>query len=238
MTTVNSITGLPPTTTSGGAATSSDPATATTQNSANFNSFLKLLTTQLSNQDPLNPIDATQFTSQLAQFSQVEQQIQTNSNLKNLVAAQNANQSMSSVSLLGKMVEVQGNTASLQNGSAEWDYTLSSPASASVISIVNSQGQVVRTMAGQTTAGAHQFVWDGTADDGSQLPDGPYKIQVTAVDSNASSVPVTVDSVGLVTGVSFSSGTAQIETANGEVALANVIAVREPSQSSQTASSQ
>lgn len=238
MTTVNSITGLQSTATSGGAATSSDPATATAQNSANFDSFLKLLTTQLGNQDPLNPIDATQFTSQLAQFSQVEQQIQTNSNLQNLVAAQNANQSMSSVSLLGKMVEVQGKTATLQNGSAEWDYNLSSAAAASAINIVNSQGQVVRTMVGQTAAGAHQLVWDGTANDGSQLPDGPYTIQVMAIDSNNSAVPVTVDSVGLVTGVSFSSGTAQIETANGPVALANVIAVREPPQSSQTASSQ
>lgn len=229
MTSVSNVTGQPVTSSNGAAATSSDPATASAQNTANFNSFLKLLTTQLSNQDPLNPIDATQFTSQLAQFSQVEQQVQTNSNLKGLLTAQNATQSMSSISLLGKMVEVQGKAATLQNGSAEWDYTLSGNASATAITVTDSQGNVVRSTTGAVTSGAHQFVWDGKADDGTQLPNGQYTVQVTALDSNQASVPVTVDSVTSVTGVSFSSGVAHIETANGEIALSDLVSVREPS---------
>ncbi|MFZ0694213.1 MAG: flagellar hook capping FlgD N-terminal domain-containing protein [Alphaproteobacteria bacterium] len=238
MTTVNSITGTQSSSTSPTAAISSDPTVATAQNTANFDSFLQLLTTQLSNQDPLDPVSATDFTSQLAQFSEVEQTIQTNSNLQTLISATTNSQSPSMVSFLGTMVEAQGNTATLQNGSAEWDYTLPSAASATAITITNSQGQVVDTMAGQTAAGAQQLVWNGTASDGSQLPDGQYTIQITAIDANTNSIPVTVDSVSQVTGISFSNGQATLETANGAVPLANVISVREPPNSTQTASSQ
>jgi len=238
MTTVNSITGVQSTVNGSTAATSSDPTVASAQNTANFNSFLQLLTTQLSNQDPLDPISATDFTSQLAQFSEVEQTIQTNSNLQTLISATNSNQSPSMVSFLGTMVEAKGNTATLQNGSAEWDYTLPSAAAATAITITDSQGNVVDTVSGQTAAGNQQFVWNGTASDGSQLPDGQYTAQITAIDANDNPISVTVDAVTKVTGISFSNGQATLETANGAVPLANVISVREPSNSNQTASSQ
>jgi flagellar basal-body rod modification protein FlgD len=243
MTTAASVNpGPPPNSTvpnpSSAAATSSNPATAATQNTANFNSFLKLLTTQLANQDPLNPIDATQFTSQLAQFSSVEQQVQTNSNLKDLISAQNAGQAMTSVSMLGKLAEVQGNVATLQGGSAEWDYKLSNAAASTTINILNSDGQTVRTMTGPTTSGAHQLVWDGTANDGTQLPDGQYKAQVTAIDSSGKAVSGTIDAFNLITGVSFSSGVPMLDTPNGQVALSDVLSVRQPAPAKQAASSQ
>lgn len=238
MTAVSNVTGSQVTTTGAAGATSSDPATASAQNTANFDSFLKLLTTQLANQDPLNPIDATQFTSQLAQFSQVEQQVQTNSNLKNLITAQNAGQAMTSVTMLGKLAETQGNVATLQGGSAEWDYNLSGAAASTTISIINSDGQTVRTMPGETATGAHPLVWDGKADDGTQLPDGQYKAQVTAVDSSNNAVSGTIDAFNLINGVSFNSGVPMLSTPNGPVALSDVLSVRQPNAAMQSASSQ
>jgi flagellar basal-body rod modification protein FlgD len=208
--------------------TSQNTGTATSQLSANFDNFLKLLTTQLSNQDPLSPMDATQFTSQLAQFSSVEQQIKTNDKLSQLITAQSSSQGSTAVSFLGKMVEAPGDAATLTNGSAEWDYTLPASSKSTAIQILDSQGQVVRQIPGGTAAGSHKLVWDGHDDGGNQLPDGTYSIRLVALDSSGNAIQASTTSVAQVTGVSFSGGQVVLETNAGSVALGDVISVHEP----------
>lgn len=203
-------------------------STAAAQLAGNFDNFLKLLTTQLSNQDPLSPLDATQFTTQLAQFSMVEQQINTNKQLSQLIGAQGVNQGSYSVAFLGKMVEAQGSVSELKNGSAEWGYFLNGNAAGTQIQILDETGQVVRTIPGETTAGFHDLTWDGKNNDGDQLPDGAYTIKVSAVAGDGSPVSAVASAVSQVTGISFSNGEVQLHTLVGTVALGDIISVREP----------
>src|SRR5471030_3223565 len=108
----------------------------------NFNSFLQLLTTQLKNQNPLDPLDTNQFTSQLVQFAQVEQQLRSNDQLATLVSLQKTTQSTAALSFVGQNVVVDGSTAPLQNGSATWDLAVPKPATATV-NIKSATGQTV-----------------------------------------------------------------------------------------------
>lgn len=207
---------------------STDPSTASQQLSANFDNFLKLLTTQLSNQDPLSPLDATQFTTQLAQFSDVEQNINTNKKLDSLISLQSAGQFDTGVSFLGKMVESAGDKSALVNGQAEWGYYLPSDAAATVIEIYNDQGQIVRMLPGETATGAHKLSWDGKDSSGNQLPDGNYQIKVASVDSSGKQITASTNAVSPVTGVLTQNGQVYLQTADGLVALGDVVSVREP----------
>ena len=207
---------------------SPEAGTAASQLASNFDNFLKLLTTQLSNQDPLSPLDATQFTTQLAQFSMVEQQINTNNKLGQLLGAQGINQGSTSVSFLGKMVEAQGSVSELKNGSTEWNYILQSESAGTQLQIVNSDGQIVRTIPGAQAAGLHNLTWNGTDNDGEAVPDGAYKLQVTALNAEGNPVGVTTSAISQVTGVSFENGEVLLHTLVGAVSLGNIIAVREP----------
>ena len=197
----------------------------------NFTEFLQLLTTKLQNQDPLSPLDPTQFTTQLAQFSEVEQAINTNTKLQSLIDAQSSGQMASSVSYLGKIIDAPGDKSALSQGSAHWSYNVASNAKEVAVAIVNSQGQVVRLLSGPTAQGVHQVVWDGTDDAGNTLPDGIYQLQVAARDQSGNPISVTTNSQTAVTGVSLQGGQVMLETASGPVALTNVASVRDPNAS-------
>ncbi|MGB8274852.1 MAG: flagellar hook capping FlgD N-terminal domain-containing protein [Alphaproteobacteria bacterium] len=222
---VVTATSVSPTTT----ASPTKEQSASSKLTANFDSFLKLLTTQLSNQDPLSPLDPTQFTTQLAQFSAVEQAINTNTKLAQLISDQQSGQVASSVSYLGKVIEAQGDTATLDSGHAEWSYTLAADANTVNVQILNAQGQIVRTVAGPTQQGSHAVVWDGRDDAGNTLPDGSYRMVVTARDADSNPVGVTTNFTGRVTGVSLTGGQIMLDTLGSTVALTNVISVHEPS---------
>jgi flagellar basal-body rod modification protein FlgD len=165
----------------------------------NFQDFLKLLTTQLKNQDPTAPLDTNQFTQQLVQFAQVEQQLATNTNLENLIKLQGTAQLTALTPLIGRTVEIDGASVPLQSGEAAGTYTLSGPTTETMISITNAAGRVVRTAPGQTTAGTHGFFWDGRDNAGNRLPDGVYAISVTG-QTGSSTTQATTTVFGRVTG--------------------------------------
>ncbi|MBI3451721.1 MAG: flagellar hook assembly protein FlgD [Rhodospirillales bacterium] len=193
----------------------------------NFDSFLQLLTTQLKNQDPLSPLNATEFTTQLVQFSGVEQSIRQNRNLEALITLQKDSQYASAVGYLGKTIEAKGDKASLANGRADFNYTLDGPAAKTTLKIVNESGQVVRTIAGETTSGPHSFTWDGRNDSGVREADGTYRIVVTAADSNNQPVSATTKIVGKVTDVGMVNGTIVLTVGTSKIPLSEVTAVRE-----------
>ncbi len=176
------------------------------QLTGNFDTFLQLLTTQLQNQDPLSPMDSSQFTQQLVQFSQVEQQINTNANLQNLITLTEGNAGSAAVGYLGKDVTITNGNAALINGTTSWNYTLGGASASTALTVTNSSGQVVYTGAGSTTAGSNTFDWNGQDANGNQLPDGTYTLAVTATDSNGSPVQSSVSSTGMVSEVSFQNG--------------------------------
>jgi flagellar basal-body rod modification protein FlgD len=167
----------------------------------NFQTFLTLLTTQLQNQNPLDPLDTNQFTQQLVQFASVEQQLKTNSQLSSLVSLQQTAQSTQALGFVGKTAVVGGSTAALTNASATWN--LSVPTNSNVnISITNSTGQTVFTGDYSVAAGNNlPFTWDGKGNDGAQWPDGSYKLTATAADSVGNPVAVTTQIQGVVDSV-------------------------------------
>src|SRR5215218_4806494 len=153
----------------------------------NFQSFLTLLTTQLKNQNPLDPLDTNQFTAQLVQFAQVEQQLKQNDQLATLVSLQKTAQSTAALEFVGQTVAVDGATAPLQNGIASWDLTVPKPATATV-NIESATGQTVYTTSTTMNAGRQAFTWDGKDASGLQWPSGNYTIAISAKDANGQAV--------------------------------------------------
>ena len=171
--------------------------------SSNFDTFLTLLTTQLQNQDPLSPMDSNQFTQQLVQFSQVEQQINSNKNLESLISLTKSQAATSAVSYLGKTLTISDGTAALQNGSANWTYSLGSDAAITKLLVPDSKGRGVFATTGDTALGPHQFVWDGTDSNHTPVPPGTYKLTVVATGADGGSISSTVNSQGTINEVNL-----------------------------------
>jgi flagellar basal-body rod modification protein FlgD len=190
-----------PTSSSSGSSGASLSSTTNATLAGNFQTFLTLLTTQLQNQNPLDPLDTNQFTQQLVQFASVEQQLKTNDQLTTLVSLQQTAQSTQALGFVGKTAVVDGSTAAVTNGSATWN--LSVPTNSNVsVSITNSTGQTVFTGSYAVNAGNNQpFTWNGKGNDGTQWPDGQYKLTATAADSAGNAVAVSTQIQGVVSSV-------------------------------------
>ena len=195
---VSGTTPLPASSGSSGAAAT---ALASSQIAGNFQSFLTLLTTQLQNQNPLDPLDTNQFTQQLVEFAGVQQQLNTNDSLATLVSLQQTAQSTQALGFVGKTAVVNGSTAALTNSTATWQ--LSIPTNSNVnVTIANSSGQTVFTGNYPVTAGNNQpFIWNGQGNDGTQWPDGKYTMTATAADASGNSVAVSTQIQGVVSSV-------------------------------------
>jgi flagellar basal-body rod modification protein FlgD len=192
-----------------------------------LNRFLTLLVSQLQHQDPLEPLDANQFTSQLVQFASVEQQIYQNANLEKLLAAQQNTQLASTVDYLGKQVEADGNALPLQNGEALAFYTLPRSAAQATITVQDAAGRTVTVTPADVAAGRHEFHWDGRAADGKRLPDGTYSFRVEAKDKNGNTIAATQTYSGRVSGVAADPAGVRLSLGDKFLPLDNVLAVHE-----------
>src|SRR5689334_740736 len=166
----------------------------------NFQTFLTLLTTQLKNQNPLDPLDTNQFTQQLVQFAQVEQQLKQNEQLTTLVAIEKGAQSTTALAFVGQNVSVDGQTAQLKNSSATWSFQVPKPISASV-TIKSATGQTVYSGSFSMDTGLQTFSWDGRDSTGTLWPDGKYTISVTGKEASGQTVSVPTEVEGLVDSV-------------------------------------
>jgi flagellar basal-body rod modification protein FlgD len=165
---------------------------------SNFTAFLQLLTTQLQNQNPLDPLDTNQFTQQLVQFAQVEQQLRGNDQLATLVALQKSTQASAALEFVGKTVVISGATTHLgADGNTVWTFSSPKPASATV-SIRDSTGQTAFTGSYTLNAGRQDFVWDGRGTNGQRWPAGNYTLSITAKDATGQTVAITTDVQGIV----------------------------------------
>lgn len=186
--------------------TSSTTTSSSQTLSADMNTFLTLLTTQLQYQDPLDPMDTAEYTNQLVQYSNVEQAIQTNKKLDNLLSMSLYNLGVQATGYVGKTVQVLGDMMPLDGGVAKSTYTLSKNVQECTILVKDADGNVVYTQSGEKSAGAHDFVWDGKNSAGEKMPDGVYQIVVnTSVAQGEAAASVTTTVFGRVTGVASDS---------------------------------
>jgi flagellar basal-body rod modification protein FlgD len=174
-------------------------STSSTGIADNFQTFLTLLTTQLQNQNPLDPLDTNQFTQQLVQFAGVEQQLKSNEQLKALLALEKSAQSTNALIYVGNTVAVDGSTQKF-DGSATWNLKAENSATTTV-TITNSTGQTVYSGNFTLKQGNASFVWDGKGNDGTQWPAGTYKLTATGKDSTGKDVAVATEIQGIVDSV-------------------------------------
>lgn len=172
----------------------------------NKDDFLKLFVAQLQNQDPLDPQDGTQFISQLAQLTQVEQAYNTNTNLQSVLNQGSNSATLAAITLIGKEVEAPGSQVELKSGSPTTiSFALERGAEQVTVSVLDAGGKVVRTLqAGAKGAGNGSVAWDGTDNSGAQLAAGAYNFALSAKDVNGSAVAGTGLVRGKVDGVDMS----------------------------------
>jgi flagellar basal-body rod modification protein FlgD len=173
---------------------------------ANYEMFLTLLTTQLRNQSPLDPMDANQFTQQLVQYSSIEQQIKMNSNLEEMKSALSIANATSLVSYVGTTVTADSSETTLQNGAARWSFVMPKAAEDAVIKVKNASGEVVYQTTQDLLSGTRDFVWNGKTGSNTAAPDGRYKIEIEAKDASGNAVKPTSELTGTVQALDFSSG--------------------------------
>ena len=191
-----------------------------------FDTFLGLPTAQLKNQDPLNPLDSSQFTEQLVMFSRAEQSIASNRNLETLIELFQSGNASSAVNYLGTTITAEGDEAVLSNGSAGWQYELYGNASQTTINVANSAGNTVFTGPGLTSKGTHDFVWDGTTNQGVPQPEGLYTITITAKDGNGQNVATNTIIEGVVSGVESLNDGAILSVGGVKIPLENVMSAK------------
>jgi flagellar basal-body rod modification protein FlgD len=180
--------------------TSSGTGTTTPGIADNFQTFLTLLTTQLKNQSPLDPLDTNQFTQQLVQFAGIEQQMKGNASLASLVSIDKAAQATQALAYVGQNVAVDGSTAQFANGTATWN--LNAPENAtSTITITSSTGATAYSGPFTISKGNASFVWDGKGNDGSSWPAGAYKMSVVGQNAAGKDVAISTEVQGVVDSV-------------------------------------
>lgn len=189
-----------------------------------FTQFLTLLTTQLQNQDPLSPMDSTEFTNQLVQFSQVEQSINTNQKLDDLLALQLS--SISNVALGYVGMDITYTSAEMDwNGTKPVDvnFGLSAQASVAKVNVYNEEGTLVRSMSAPTSVGAQKVTWDGRDNNGNMMEAGTYSVKVDAADKDGKPMTVSTAVSGNVRGIESQDGVVYLLVGERAIALNSVI---------------
>jgi flagellar basal-body rod modification protein FlgD len=192
---------------SGTAAAATNPLASL---SSNFNDFLSMLMTQLQNQDPTSPMDTNQFTSELVQFSSVEQQINTNTSLTQLIQLTQGGDVMQASAMTGKQVTASSDHVPLQNGKGtiQFSTTTAQPVD---ISIYDANGAKLSDAMLESSAGTNTWTWNGTNSSGGTVPDGSYKFAVTGANADGTTTALTASVIGTATGVQSQSTGMQLE---------------------------
>lgn len=195
----------------------------------NFETFLTLLTTQLRHQNPLDPLDTNEFTSQLVQFTEVEQAVKANKNLETLMQLAAGSVFTSTLGYLGTEVTAAGSTATLSGGAAQWNYNAAAASQQATFSIYDSSGRLVYEETRSISEGEGTYTWNGIQSDGTTAPDGAYDLVIKAVDSQGYQISVSTAVTGIVDGVDLS-GSEPILTVGGrEIKLYEITAIKTPS---------
>lgn len=233
------ISGLTTTTPTSATSTSSSTAAAAANSASQVSEqeFMQLLMAQMQHQDPTQPMDNTQMVSQLAQFSALEQQTNTNSILQSMQTEQNGSMNMTNSTLIGKSVTVNDANVSIatQGIGTAVSFGLPQAASAVTVTITDSSGNTVKTMnLGAMAAGSQSVNWNGLSNANVAQPAGTYQVSVTAT-ANGAAITPTQQTTSTVSSVSFAGGTTVLNLANGATASpSNLMSINGSATSSQT----
>lgn len=192
---------------------------------SNFDTFLQLLTTQLKNQNPLDPLDTNAFTQQLVQFSGVEQQLKTNEFLEAMVLSTQTANSAQAVSYVGKVVTASGAKTEMVDSAAVWHFAVEEAAEITA-TVRDANGNVVFSKSGSVNKGESVFTWDGKGTDGRQRPDGSYSVTIQARNKEGKLIPVATEMTGEVTGIDFTGSEPVLIVGGARVNLSAVLSVR------------
>lgn len=191
--------------------------------------FLTLLLTQLQNQDPTSPMDVNQFTQQLVQFSQIEQQIKQNDKLDSILSMLSSQQSSDALQYIGQEVQAVGDTNYLEDGKASWSYGVPDGASSVTLNVYDSEDNLVYTQQGDTSDGRHDFDWNGVTKNGQQMEDGgEYRLEVVAKDSSGKTLDADVLVRGVVTAVETYDGQPYLIVGQLGIKPSEVVLARDP----------
>ena len=208
----------------GSSATSGTSADAQTI-AGNFTQFLTLLTTQLKNQNPLDPMDTNQFTQQLVQFAGVEQQLKTNDRLDSILTSSKASAVSQASSFVGQTVTSDGKTATLEDGKATWTLNPARAAKTALVTISDAKGNIVATKSKSLTAGPQGFTWDGRNSAGFTQADGLYSITIDALDATGAKVAVETQVTGKVDSVDLDGSEPVLVIGTSRVPISSVKAL-------------
>ncbi|SFT58557.1 flagellar basal-body rod modification protein FlgD [Pseudovibrio denitrificans] len=215
MTTINALT---PNAGSSGSNTQNDI-------NANFNLFISLLTTQIQNQDPLEPLDSSEYTNQLVQYTMVEQQAATTEKLDEQLTQLKTQSASQFVNYIGKEVTAQSSTAQLKDDKASWNLDAVSAGKATV-TIKNSEGAEVYQKEIDLKEGDNTFEWDGVATNGTKAEDGAYSIDIITKDANGEPFAVQTEVKGTVDAVDFSTGDIILHMGDLKIPVGEVTGVK------------
>ncbi len=191
--------------------------------------FLKLLTVQLGNQDPLTPMENEAFVAQLAQFSSLEQLIGLGESMQNLATAQAVSNGANMVGMIGREVTYAGNSVQHTRGATDTlNVDVSDAAARVTVTVHDAEGNVVRSIeAGATKGGKVSVEWDGKDTHGMKLKSGEYTYAVSAADAKGTPVDATTQMSGIVTGVTFEAGYPELIVDGQRIAVGQIISVLE-----------
>ncbi len=217
----------PTTSTTASGSSGSSQLNLNNQIAGNFTTFLQLLTTQLKNQNPLDPLDTNQFTQQLVEFAGVEQQMNMNTQLQTLVSLQQTAQSTQALTFVGATVAVDGTTAQLTNHQAQWSFSVAKPSTATV-TITSPNGETAYSGTYAVQAGPQTFDWDGHGNDGKLWPDGSYRITVTAKDASGQITAVSTEATGVVDSADLSHNPPTVSVGGQDYLLSQIKRITRP----------
>lgn len=175
-----------------------------------YNNFLLLLTKQLQNQDPLDPLDTAQFTQQLVSFSAVEQQINSNKSLEKLISLQSATNAFGAVAFLGNEVAIKSDKLSLKDGKASFQYNIDRNATGAMLRVTDASGNTVLVQEANRAVGSYKVDWNGKDVFGNQLPDGQYQVSVSYQDEQGKVYSSDIVSYGVVDSTEIQDGEVQL----------------------------
>ncbi len=224
------------TTISGLAQQAADTAKQSATLNTDFDDFLTLLTTQLQNQDPLSPMDSTEFTNQLVQFSQVEQQINSNKKLDSLLALQLSSASNVGLGYVGMDISYTSSEMNFDgNTPVEVNYALSSAASTATLNVYDSAGKLVYSKAAPGNAGNNKITWDGTQDLGGKAAAGTYTVRINALDNEGQGITNSTAVTGRVKGIETQNGVVYVLVGERAVPISSIINAKLPENTTQAA---
>ncbi|APV51393.1 hypothetical protein BWI17_17870 [Betaproteobacteria bacterium GR16-43] len=210
------------------AAFNTRPAAQVNANDASADRFLTLLVTQMKNQDPLNPMDNAQVTSQMAQINTVKGLDKLNDSFNAIAVQLQAGQSMQAAGLVGKEVLVPGNVLALDaSGASRGSVSLNTRADQVGVVVKDAAGAVVRRIElGKQEAGIADFEWDGKDDSGKAMPAGRYTFEAVATANGAASAATTLERANVTALTRTNSGFMLTLAGLGEAPLTDVLRIR------------